>query len=307
MPPPDDALRHRPSQRRGSRFRDLVDKHVLPQVRQGTLNERAAATRKFLAATDVEGARKLSRWQYHAQRIAFWLVVLLIFYHGFLKHLLWQLKQINKMYSLVHGVQSADHQEFAVWVYKICTREPWHAETILCQSLDDRNWLARQLLLIKLADRDVDHCDPMLGDKSGCRYEPCMKEGLPELLTGIAKENGPLLSMLGKTPILGVRIVEPVRRILHSIANGTMPFSKLQRELDVIFFGDGVSGGGKGIASLLARMRGGAAGSEVVHERHVRDYLFNKFVFPFLKTWGVVIGGRRDVEMGALAAQVRVR
>ena len=51
----------------------------------------------------------------------------------------------------------ARFNEFADWTRQMCADQPWRRETILCQSAEG-NWMARQLIRMKLAERGVDHC-----------------------------------------------------------------------------------------------------------------------------------------------------
>jgi hypothetical protein len=113
--------------------------------------------------------------------------------------------------------------EFARWTNEMCSSEnTWRSETILCQSVQG-NWLARQLVRIKLAQADVDHCDRDTDADGGrrrrswrrkegkkeavragcCRSQPCPSRGLSSLLFWLSRDDRSPINKRGYLTFLG--------------------------------------------------------------------------------------------------------
>lgn len=115
---------------------------------------------------------------------------------------------------------------FVRWLADECSdARPWMKETVLCQSAEG-NWLARELIRVKLHERNGDHCD-ISTRADGCRAEPCAAKGLSSLLHWLARDRRSPVNKLGFLRPLSAKL----RMALLRLAEGTLPLSELNKLL----------------------------------------------------------------------------
>jgi len=192
------------------------------------------------------------------------------------------LKQLAKVKIAWLLTRSAKLDEFREWTQEVCA-QPWQQETVLCQAADG-SWLARELVRAKLQQAGADHCDPEL-EPNGCRQRPCPSKGLAKVLLDVADGfRSPLNNPFNPAYLVLIPVRAKLKAILRRLALGKMPLSELDKQLQAFPWKarvlDEERRGWFGVSSRLRR------GSHVLKLR-----LLNRFVYPIMREWGVVIGG----------------
>ncbi|KAL1524950.1 hypothetical protein AB1Y20_019826 [Prymnesium parvum] len=175
----------------------------------------------------------------------------------------------------------ARFNEFADWTRQMCMDAPWRSETILCQSAQG-NWMARQLIRMKLAEREVDNCQRQETEEvhrgwrmskkpskkktalsNGCRHSPCSSRGLSSVLFWLSRD---AKSPINKLTFLIGPVKKKLRAIFEDLGRGDLPLSALNARLKT--FPD-----------------------------WLLDWALPTFLWPQLRTWGVIIA---DAPMPAM-------
>ena len=222
--------------------------------------------RQLMAQAHLREKRAITAAQYYLLTAATVLLVL-----GVLVYLIiTSLKLLARVEVVWWLTRSAKLDDFRRWTAETCT-DPWNDETVLCQAVEG-SWLARELIRAKLQQGGGQyHCDPDI-HPDGCSHTPCATKGLSRALLGVADGWGsPLNNRLAPTYYALLPIRSRLKKLLHSLANGTLPLSHLEREVHSF--------------PLLNRkmFRDG--------KQTTRDFLLSDVVLPIVRDWGVHIGG----------------
>ena len=180
------------------------------------------------------------------------------------------LKLLARVQLIYFYSRSTKLDDFRSWTMEVCM-DPWHRETALCQAVEG-NWLAQQLVLVKLHESGADHCDPdqVIG---GCQHEPCASKGLSKVLLGLADSwSSPINNRLHPIHYALLPVQKRLKKLLRALARGKLPMSKLDKELQNFPLLD----------RSLPFSRSG---------RSTRDILMEDLVYPIIREWGVIIGG----------------
>ena len=262
-----------------------------------------AAEVKHKAAEQLEKTREAAkaprRMMTNFEFYLLWALIFLVVGYFAVFSILKLLTKVRVIWFLTRAEYLDD---FRRWTSEVCA-EPWQHETVLCQAADG-NWIARELIRAKIAAKDEDNCDP--GTNDGCRYEACSERGLSSVLHKLASSLFSPLNAPG--PVHGAashpqaaqgavgRFVpgeaQAVRGVHCRARNSPRAirgailgaqFCALRR--------DALTADILAPSAQINERVNNFPGIKTVDKLKMKEWLLNKFVFPIVRDWGVVIGG----------------